>query len=228
MNLLVAFLLPTLALSTSVTKREDTWGGSVSLGPSKSTIVKAVTTIIPGPAPATQNGMLFLWPGMSNGTGELVQSTLESWNSNDWCGAETGEWCVRASVFGSFGQLDGAASPVAANDQVRIEYTLQDDEDTWVQNVTNAQTGAVLSTYSRKSGPYMRGYGTGTECDESCTGTSAEQKYLNTEITLASSDTAFGDTISSAGGATYSGFSSNDDATVWTIKSITIPAMLSS
>jgi hypothetical protein len=172
MKLVLGLLLPTLGLSSSVIKREDTWGGSVSLGPTKSTIVNAVTTLIPGAAPATQSGELFLWPGMSNGTGDLVQTTLESWPSNDWCGAKTGQWCVRASLFGSFGQLDGEASPVSGTDQVRIEYTLLDDQDTWVQyvyrtdcemlangdrNVTNAQTGKVLSTFSHKSGPYMTG-----------------------------------------------------------------------
>jgi hypothetical protein len=42
---------------------------------------------------------------------------------------------VRASVFGWFGQLDGDAGVVKGDDQVRIEYTLQDDQDTWVQYV---------------------------------------------------------------------------------------------
>ncbi|GIK05470.1 hypothetical protein Aspvir_009582 [Aspergillus viridinutans] len=228
MKLVLGLLLPALGLSASVIKREDSWGGSVSLGPTKSTIVNAVTTLIPGAAPATQSGELFLWPGMSNGTGDLVQTTLESWPDNAWCGATTGQWCVRASVFGSFGQLDGDASPVSGTDQVRIEYTLLDDQETWVQNVTNAQTGKVLSTYSHKSGPYMTGYGTGTECDGGCTGTVAEQKYLNTKITLASADTTFGNTIASAAGATYSGLSSSEGGKVWTIASITIPAMSSS
>jgi hypothetical protein len=66
------FIIPALAslglVSAGVTehaKRDDTWGGSVSLGPSKSTIVNAVTTLIPGAAPPTQNGVLFLWPGVS-------------------------------------------------------------------------------------------------------------------------------------------------------------------
>ncbi|KAF7594667.1 hypothetical protein BBP40_008759 [Aspergillus hancockii] len=213
-----ALVLPTLALA-------DSWGGSVSLGPTKSTITKAVTTLIPGAAPATQNGVLFLWPGMSNGTGDLVQTTLESWASNDWCGAKSGEWCVRASLFGSFGQLDGNASPVKGDDQVRIEYTLLEDNDTWLQNVTNAHTGAVLSTFSYKSGPYMRGYGTGTECNEDCTGTIATQKYLNTEITLAEADETFGNTIASASGATYSGLASSNGGKVWKIASIDVPAM---
>ncbi|KAK6539642.1 hypothetical protein TWF694_009848 [Orbilia ellipsospora] len=211
---------------TRLIKRADTWGGSVSLGPTKSTIINAVTTIIPGPAPPTQNGELFLWPGMSNGTGDLVQTTLESWPSNSWCGAAAGQWCVRASVFGSFGQLDGSPGIVSGGDQVRIEYNLQSDQNTWLQTVTNAITGQQLSTYSHASGPYMRGYGTGTECDDSCTGTIAAQSYLNTVITLASADTTFGNTIASAGGATYSGLTSSQGGKVWSIASINIPAMI--
>ena len=62
---------------------------------------------------------------MSNGTGDLVQTTLESWSSNAWCGATTGQWCVRAS--------DG--SPVSGTDQVRIEYDLESDGQTWTQYV---------------------------------------------------------------------------------------------
>jgi hypothetical protein len=68
-------------------------------------------------------------------------------------------------------------------------------------------------------------YGTGTECNDNCSGTIAPQKYLNTVITLASADTTFGSTISSAGGATYAEVSSSQDGKVWTIKQIDIPAM---
>jgi hypothetical protein len=70
---------------------------------------------------------------MSNGTGDLIQTTLESWPDNSWCGATTGQWCVRASVFGSFGQLDGTASPVSGSEKVKIEYILEDDNETWTQ-----------------------------------------------------------------------------------------------
>lgn len=70
------FILPFLAavgvasagLLETVEKRDDTWGGSVSLGPSKSTIINAVTTLVPGAAPPTQDGVLFLWPGVSDCT----------------------------------------------------------------------------------------------------------------------------------------------------------------
>jgi hypothetical protein len=83
---------------------------------------------------------------MSNGTGDLIQTTLESWPDNSWCGAETGEWyvvfsfsrisratidrkgrCVRASLFGSFGQLDGTAGVVKGMDEVKIEYARSAD-----------------------------------------------------------------------------------------------------
>jgi hypothetical protein len=130
------FALPSMALaflSPGPLHKRDSWGGSVSLGPTKSTIINAVTTIIPGAAPPTQNGMLFLWPGMSNGTGDLVQTTLESWPDNSWCGATTGQWCIRASIFGSFGQLDGSAGVVKGTDKVKIEYNLEADGETWKQ-----------------------------------------------------------------------------------------------
>ena len=63
--LLAAAGVVSAGLYETIEKREDTWGGSVSLGPTKSTITNAVTTLIPGAAPPTQNGVLFLWPGVS-------------------------------------------------------------------------------------------------------------------------------------------------------------------
>ncbi|KAI1329819.1 hypothetical protein F5Y16DRAFT_365367 [Xylariaceae sp. FL0255] len=199
-------------------------GRSCLPGPTKPRITKAVTTITPGTAPSTQNGEFFLWPGMSNGTGDLVQTTLESWPDNSWCGATTGQWCIRCSLFGSFGQLDGTASPVSGSTAVEIIYELQSDGETWLQTATNTTTGAQLSTFSYKGGPYMTGYGKGTECDDDCTGTIAAQTYTNTVITLAAADSTFGDTIVASGGATYSGFTTSDDK-VWTIASIQVPAM---
>lgn len=217
--------LSTTPTTTQNLRRDDSWGGAVSLGPSKSTIIKAVTTLTPGTAPSTQNGMLFLWPGMSNGTGDLIQTTLESWPDNSWCGATTGQWCVRASVFGSFGQLDGDASAVSGDTPVEIAYELSGT--TWTQTVSNANTGASLSSYSIDvgEGATMTGYGTGTECDGGCSGTIAEQTYTNTVITLLEADSSFGDTISTSAGATYSGLTNTGSGKVWTIASMTVPAM---
>lgn len=139
----VLFVLPSFAvalpsvtslLSNNNNKRTDTWGGAVSLGPTKSTIINAVTTIIPGTPPASQNGELFLWPGMSNGTGDLVQTTIEQWSSgNEWCGGSTDQWCIRASLFGSFGQKDSDSAAINGDQKVRIEYNLMADGTTWEQ-----------------------------------------------------------------------------------------------
>lgn len=71
----------------------------------------------------------------------------------------------------------------------------------------------------------MTGYGTGTECDDSCTGTIAAQTYENTVITLLEADETFGDTIAASSGATYSGLTSSQGGKVWTIASINVPAM---
>jgi hypothetical protein len=68
--------LASAGLLETVTKRDDYWGGSVSLGPSKSTIINAVTTLIPGVAPPVQNGVLFLWPGVSLQYFQMVSRLL--------------------------------------------------------------------------------------------------------------------------------------------------------
>ncbi|KAF4469456.1 hypothetical protein FALBO_3648 [Fusarium albosuccineum] len=223
---LAAAFVSTAEAVPQMAPRADTWGGAVSLGPTKSTIIKAVTTIIPGTAPPSQNGFLTVWPGMSNGTGHLVQTTLEHWPDNSWCGAAKGEWCVRCSLFGSFGQLDGPASPVKGSQKVKIEYTLLSDNDTWRQLATDADTGKELSRFEYKSGPYMRGYGTGTECNDNCSPTTSEQRYINTEITLAGADPSFGSTIGTSQGATYSGLTNTGNGKVWKIAEIRIPKMV--
>ncbi|KAF2712582.1 hypothetical protein K504DRAFT_427017 [Pleomassaria siparia CBS 279.74] len=230
LSLITALASTAIALPAPALEARDSWGGSVSLGPTKSSIISAVTTLTPGVAPSTQGGELFLWPGISNGTGDLIQTTLEQWPDNSWCGAVAGEWCVRASLFGSFGQLDGPYSLVKGDDQVKIVYTRGEAVSggwTRTQNVTNAVTGASLSTFSHMSGP-MTGWGTGTECDDGCTGTINEQTYANTVITLEAADTTFGDTIATAAGATYTGLSSSEGGKVWTIATIKVPAIRSS
>ncbi|KAF2786216.1 hypothetical protein K505DRAFT_399626 [Melanomma pulvis-pyrius CBS 109.77] len=226
-SLVLALATSAFASPTPALQARDTWGGSVSLGPTKSNIISATTTLIPGLPPTTQTGMLFLWPGMSNGTGDLIQTTLEQWPDNSWCGATKQQWCVRASLFGSFGQLDGTAGVVSANDQVKIVYTrgaVVPGGWTWTQNVTNAVTGKTLSSFAHMSGP-MTGWGTGTECNGGCAGTISAQKYTNTVITLEKADTTFGSTIAKAAGATYSGLASSQGGKVWTITTINVPAM---
>jgi hypothetical protein len=225
---------------------KDTWGPAVSFGPSKSVIYHAITTIQPGRAPIQpKNGFLTLWPGMSNGTGNLIQSTLESHeNGRPRCGEKPGEWCIMASVFGKpWGQLDSKQQAVVkGKDKITIEYKLESDQNTWTQyvvskernlnirtnqlirRVTNAETKAVLSTLATKSGPYMRGYGTGTECQKDCAGTIEEHYYFNTAITFKDPEPGF--KLSASQGASFTPPVSEQGGRVWKVAKMTIPAMV--
>ncbi|KAF4614387.1 hypothetical protein G7Y89_g15350 [Cudoniella acicularis] len=147
----------------------------------------------------------------------LFRTTLESWPDNSWC--------IRASLFGSFGQLDGTAGVVSGTDNVLIKYSRSADGLTWYQNVTNALTGSYLSSFAHTSGP-MTGWGTGTECDSNCSGTIATQVYKNTTIKLASADASFIKTLSTSGGTTYSGLKMSADGKTLTIDKISVPAMV--
>ncbi|KAF2672385.1 hypothetical protein BT63DRAFT_411659 [Microthyrium microscopicum] len=250
-----------LSALCAVVAAEDTWGPAVSFGPSKSTIIRAITTVQPGKAPAqphagtiieprcTTNttkhgekkrtrpnaGFLTIWPGMSNGTGNLIQTTLESHEEGKpRCGEKTGEWCVMASVFGDFPglrtkQIDAKSQGVVkGTDKITIEYRLEKDDMTWTQTVTNTATKAVLSKLSTRSEPYMRGYGTGVECQHDCQGTIEPNYYTDTVITFKSPEPKF--ELHASGGLTnrtalYTTPVSEQGGRVWKVAKITIPAM---
>lgn len=135
-------------------------------------------------------------------------------------------------------------------DEVKIEYCRSADGLTWTQNVTNALTSAYLSCFAHASGPmtghvishppiltfvalvvqdlmmYICRWGTGTECDNSCLGTIAPQTYKNTQITLAGSNFNFRDTLVTTGGTTYTDQASSSSGSLWSIATITVPAMV--
>ncbi|KAJ3123781.1 hypothetical protein HK100_011484 [Physocladia obscura] len=213
----------------------DQWGPSVSFGPSTSRIIYAKTTIIPGHFPPVSStvGPLFLWPGMSNGTGDLIQTTLEAWPDNSWCGATSGQWCADASDFGSFGQLSGTATAVNYDDHITIEYALQSDQVTWVQTVSSLQLNKVISTFSHQDGPMMHtGFGFGTECDSNSY-TIDNQYYINTILKFENADPNFGSTVSVGNGGfangpygKYSGLQTLDGGLTWTVDIITLGAMV--
>ncbi len=75
----------------------DGWGASWSFGPTTSRIIHARTTMVPGRLPpmANNTGPLFLWPGMSNPTSDLVQTTMDAWE-----GTENLSYCKSAADGG--------------------------------------------------------------------------------------------------------------------------------
>jgi len=222
----------------------DGWGASWSFGPVHPTtsnhIIYTKTTLVPGRLPTWPSGTgpLFIWPGLSNPTSDLVQTTADAWGDNATaCGAKTGQWCLEASVFGSFGQRSGPSVSIDPDDHITIEYRLGSDDNTWTQTVTSMKLGKVVSTLTSTSGLMLGGgFGFATEADANSY-TIDTQYYLCTEIHLAAADTAFGKTgvggIGAKMGATGTGsgigtiknLHTPDNGLTWLADLITLPAM---
>jgi lysophospholipase L1-like esterase len=234
--------LPVLVV-TSRAQAADGWGSSWSFGPvhpATNHIVYTKTTLVPGRlAPITSStGPLFLWPGLSNPTSDLIQTTMDAWPDNaSYCGAAAGQWCVEASVFGSFGQRNGPTVAIDPDDHVTIEYKLGTDNNTWTQTVTSQKLGKVVSTLQSTSGLMPGGgFGFATEADANSF-TIDTQYYLCTEVHLAAADPAFGATGVGGVGARYgaTGMGSGvgtvknlrtpDGGLTWLVDLITLPAM---
>jgi MYXO-CTERM domain-containing protein len=223
----------------------DGWGASWSFGPVHPTtsnhIIYTKTTLVPGRLPTgwpSGAGPLFIWPGLSNPTSDLVQTTGDAWGDNaSACGAKAGQWCLEASVFGSFGQRSGPSVSIDPDDHITIEYKLGSDNNTWTQTVTSMKLGKVVSTLTSISGLMLGGgFGFATEADADSY-TIDTQYYLCTEIHLAAADTAFGKTgvggIGAKMGATGTGsgvgtiknLHTPDNGLTWLADLITLPAM---
>jgi MYXO-CTERM domain-containing protein len=181
-----------------------------------------------------------LWPGLSNPTSDLIQTTMDSWSGTEnssYCSGNGSQWCVEASVFGSFGQTNGPTVAIDADDQVTIEYALGADNETWTQTVTSQKLGKVVSTLQTAAGEMLgSGFGFATEAD-AYSFTVDTCYYLCTEILLAAPDPGFGATGVGANGgqqgatgtgsgpATAKNLHTPDNGLTWLVDLITIPAM---
>ncbi|TID17878.1 hypothetical protein E2P81_ATG10850 [Venturia nashicola] len=224
--------LITLALS-AVACAVDTWGPSVSfLRPSNSTLVYTSTIMQPPEAPTQpKGGFLTIWPGISNGTGDLVQSCLDRYPPGENCSdivLQPGEWCAVASVFGNLGfpnatllQHDAPGSIVKAGQHTKLEYILEPNNLNWTQIVTNVASKKLLSTLSTRSEAYMRSWGTAVECQMDCNPPGLHY-YFNTTWKFKVAEPAFA--LRSKLNATFSKPVSADGGITWTVDKITIPA----
>lgn len=223
------------------TKR-DSWGPAFSLGASKQPIIQTTTTIYPGAPPSDQTGYLFVWLGMSNGTGDLIQSIIGSYPAGtSECSGPNADtaWCISSEVYGNNAegypnQWVGALTTADTNytNGIKLNYTLIDKESyLWLQTMEDAVTGALLSTFNKTSGP-MLGWGTAIELDDyngvAATGTVSKQSYINSTIILESADPTFIDTLGAGEGVVHTDMLTTDGGITWTIANITIPAMVSS
>ncbi|KAL1296814.1 hypothetical protein AAFC00_004440 [Neodothiora populina] len=218
-------------------RRADTpsngWGPAVGLGPTQSQILTTSTIIYPGLAPANQVGGLFCWLGISNGTGDLIQSIVGQYPPGEsQCQGDgrDSNWCISSEVYGL---AKGENYPVQyigdmetltykPENGVLVNYTLVDkDSYLWTQTMHDATTGILLATYNKTCGP-MTGWGTAVECQE-CTGTIDTQWFRNSTIVLDSPDPTFINTLSMSDNAWSSPMTTKDGGKTWTIDEINIP-----
>ncbi|KAL5321139.1 hypothetical protein ACEPPN_011951 [Leptodophora sp. 'Broadleaf-Isolate-01'] len=231
----------TATASSSMFTKRDSWGPAFGLGPAKQEIISTSTTIYPGQMPANQPGYLFVWLGISNGTGDLIQSVIGSYpKGQSQCTGPNADtaWCVSSEVYGLasngfpnqwVGELETADTDF--KNGIKLTYTLADKATyLWTQTMEDAVTGTLLSSFNKTSGP-MLGWGTAIECNDfngvKCKGTVAEQSYVNSTIVLESADSTFVQTLGAGSGVTYSDMVTADGGKTWTIAKINIPAMQS-
>ncbi|KAF5857155.1 hypothetical protein ETB97_006204 [Aspergillus alliaceus] len=192
--------LASLALVSLVTAQDKiTFGPAFSLGPTKSWIREATTTLVLPEAPSPQEDRLALWPGMGTSGGELIQALAVSFSDPAAnCGARSGQWCTWAS-------------------------TLQDkyNDSTGKYDQTVAINGKVVSSLSTSSGQ-AQGWGTAVEAqDNASKSTVAAHQYLDTTIILDSADLTFRDTLGLTD-ADSSGLTTSDNGKTWKVATINI------
>lgn len=87
--------------------------------------------------------------------------------------------------------------------------------------VTDVATNRTISTLTSRSEPYMRGWGTGVECQSDCNPPGLHY-YHNTTIKFKEAEPDF--TMGSSQGATFTKPVSADGGITWTVAKMTIPA----
>lgn len=217
--------------------KRDSWGAAFSLGPAKQEIIQTTTTIYPGKMPANQEAYLFAWLGISNGTGDLIQSIVGSYPAGgSECGGQEGAdttWCISSEVYGSGYQYTGELTTADLNYEngILLNYTLVDSSTyLWTQTMSDAVSGTLLSSFNKTSGP-MLGWGTALECNDSdggktCTGTDQHQYYLDSTIILKEADSTFIQTLGAGTGVTHTDMTTTDGGKTWIIEKIVIPPMV--
>ncbi|KAF2235868.1 hypothetical protein EV356DRAFT_575393 [Viridothelium virens] len=228
-----------LAISATLVSAKPRHDDSITFGPTiyasgKQDIIKFVTTTYPGAIPSNQKGNgLFLWPGLTNSTGDLIQSVVGSYppGASECSGANVNtEWCISSEVYGldasgNTNQFVGQLTTLDAtpSNGLKITYTLTDPSAyTWTQVVTDAVTGKEMATYTKNSGP-MTIFEASVECQD-CSPTIADQTYVNTTITFAEADKTWSSVPEAESGATFTTPTTSDGGVTWTIAKITFPA----
>ncbi|GAB1208058.1 hypothetical protein APSETT445_006797 [Aspergillus pseudonomiae] len=195
------------------------FGPAFSLGPTKSWIREATTTLVLPEAPSPQEDRLALWPGMGTSGGDLIQALAVSFSDPAAnCGASSGQWCTWASTLQGT-QLGGKQVPASAGDKLVMHYKYNDSTGKYDQTVSI--NGEVISSLSTSSGQ-AQGWGTAVEAqDNASKSTVAAHQYLDTTIILDSADLTFRDTLGLTD-ADSTGLTTSDNGKTWKVTTINI------
>ncbi|KAE8132385.1 hypothetical protein BDV38DRAFT_297042 [Aspergillus pseudotamarii] len=195
------------------------FGPAFSLGPTKSWIREATTTLVLPEAPSPQEDRLALWPGMGTSGGDLIQALAVSFSDPAAnCGASSGQWCTWASTLQGT-QLGGKQVPASAGDKLVMHYKYNDSTGKYDQTVTI--NGKVVSSLSTNSGQ-AQGWGTAVEAqDNASKSTVAAHQYLDTTIILDAADLTFRDTLGLTD-ADSTGLATSDNGKTWKVATINI------
>ncbi|SPJ79182.1 uncharacterized protein FTOL_07573 [Fusarium torulosum] len=193
------------------------FGPAFSLGPTKSWIREATTTLVLPKVPSPAKDRLALWPGMGTSSGSLIQALAVAFSDpNANCGARAGQWCTWASTLQGT-QLGGKQVPADPGARLTIHYVYNDATNEYDQTVSI--DGTVVSSLSTASG-HAEGWGTAVECqDDACVGTVEAHDYLDTTIILNEADQTFGNTLG-LNEATSSGLGTSDGGKTWAVGTI--------
>ncbi|KAE8161336.1 hypothetical protein BDV40DRAFT_289330 [Aspergillus tamarii] len=191
------------------------FGPAFSLGPTKSWIREATTTLVLPEAPSPQEDRLALWPGMGTSGGDLIQALAVSFSDPAAnCGASSGQWCTWASTL-----QGGKQVPASAGDKLVMHYKYNDSTGKYDQTVTI--NGEVVSSLSTSSGQ-AQGWGTAVEAqDNASKSTVAAHQYLDTTIILDAADLTFHDTLGLTD-ADSTGLTTSDNGKTWKVTTINI------
>ncbi|CEI62365.1 unnamed protein product [Fusarium venenatum] len=200
-------------LSTAKAQTNIHFGPAFSLGPTKSWIREATTTLVLPRVPG-QKDRLALWPGMGTSSGSLIQALAVSFADPGLeCGGQPGQWCTWASTLQEGTQLGDKKIPASPGARLTIHYVYNDATQQYDQSV--AIDGTIVSTLSTATASgHAEGWGTAVECqDAACV------DYIDTTIILDQADPSFSNTLG-LNEATSSGLTSPDGGKTWTVGTI--------
>ncbi|KAI0267282.1 hypothetical protein BC834DRAFT_69713 [Gloeopeniophorella convolvens] len=182
-------------------------------------ITRVTTTFVLGAPPASQEGELFIWPGLMTIKNEFLYTSIEQ-QASSACGGASNQWCLTAQYVGSGGLISGTNVPVDGTEPLTLDIVLNPNQ-TWTVTVSNSQ-GTVISQLTKAAGR-AAAFGIASAGFDDFSDTVAPQTYTDTTVTLGTPASAFGAKPFISEGTTYSSAITIDSGLTWKVASITVP-----